>query len=164
MIDIQNINGYGIDDPGFALLREVAQKYCPKELQEARKEVIPDEVLDLSAIELLTPPPTPPLHGRGEPAGLGVAQSFPTGIGGQSAQPFPAGIGDQSAQSFPAGIGGQSAQPFPAPQGEGSGVGSVIPRNDGFGIGIPETQKLHNLHYEEADTLNSATSPCSIRR
>ena len=155
MIDIQNINGYGIEDPGFALLREVAQKYCPEELQEARKEVIPDEVLDLSAIELLTPPPTPPLHGRGEPTGLGVAQSFPAGIGGQSAQQFPAGIGDQSAQPFPAGIGGQSAQPFPAPQGEGSGVGSVIPRNDGFGIGIPETQKLHNLHYEEADTLNS---------
>ena len=114
MIDIQNMNGYGIEDPGFALLREVAQKYCPEELQEARKEVIPDEVLDLSAIELLTPPPTPPLHGRGEPTGLGVAQSFPAGIGGQSAQPFPAGIG------------GQSAQPFPAPQGEGSGVGSVL--------------------------------------
>lgn len=69
MIDIQNINGYGIEDPGFALLREVAQKYCPEELQEARKEVIPDEVLDLSAIELLTPPPTPPLHGRGERRG-----------------------------------------------------------------------------------------------
>jgi len=31
MVDIQNINGYGIEDPGFALLREVAQKYCPEE-------------------------------------------------------------------------------------------------------------------------------------
>ena len=36
MIDIQNINGYGIEDPGFALLREVAQKYCPEELQAVR--------------------------------------------------------------------------------------------------------------------------------
>ena len=50
MIDIQNINGYGIEDPGFALLREVAQKYCPEELQAERKEVIPDEALDLSSL------------------------------------------------------------------------------------------------------------------
>ena len=101
MIDIQNINGYGIEDPGFALLREVAQKYCPEEFQAERQTVLPDDALNLAAIELLTPPPTPPLHGRGEPAGLGIAQPFP------------------------AGIGGQSAQPFPAPQGEGPGVGSV---------------------------------------
>ncbi|MGX8695534.1 MAG: aminotransferase class V-fold PLP-dependent enzyme, partial [Prevotella sp.] len=26
---------------------------------------------------------------------------------------------------------------------------------DGFGIGIPESQKLQNLHYDEVDTLNS---------
>ncbi len=44
------INGYGIQDPGFALLREVAQKYCPEELQQVRKEVIPDEALDLSSL------------------------------------------------------------------------------------------------------------------
>jgi len=34
-------------------------------------------------------------------------------------------------------------------------VGSVIPHDNGFGIGIPETQKLRDLHYEEVDTLNS---------
>ncbi len=50
MINIQNIDGYGIQDPGFALLREVAQKYCPEELQSERKAVIPDEALNLSAI------------------------------------------------------------------------------------------------------------------
>ena len=81
MIDLQNINNYDIEDPGFALLREVAQKYCPEEFQEQRKEFfpLPDEELNLSAIETSEP----------------------------------------------------------------------------FGIGIPETQKLENLHYEEADTLNS---------
>ena len=39
MIDIQSINGYGIQDPGFELLRQVAQQYCPEELQAERKEV-----------------------------------------------------------------------------------------------------------------------------
>ncbi len=52
MIDIQKIDGYGIEDPGFALLREVAQKYCPEELQEMRREVLPDEVLNLAALSL----------------------------------------------------------------------------------------------------------------
>ena len=52
MIDIQNINGYGLQDPGFELLRQVAQKYCPEELQAERREVLPDEALDLSAIDL----------------------------------------------------------------------------------------------------------------
>ena len=50
MIDIQNIDGYGIEEPGFELLRQVAQKYCPEELQSERKAVIPDEALNLSAI------------------------------------------------------------------------------------------------------------------
>ena len=124
-------NDFGLEEPGFALLREVAQRYCLEELQQERKAVLPDEVLNLAAIELLTPPLAPPLQGRGAPAGSGVAQPLPSSLGSQS------------------------AQPLPAPQGEGLGVGSVIPRNDGFGIGIPETQKLRDLHYEEADTLNS---------
>ena len=51
MIDIQNINGYGIQDPGFELLRQVAQKYCPEELQAERQEVIPDEALNLTELE-----------------------------------------------------------------------------------------------------------------
>ncbi|MBO7109353.1 MAG: hypothetical protein J6V97_04595, partial [Prevotella sp.] len=51
MVDIQNINGYDIEDPGFALLREVAQKYCPEEVREARQSVLPDEALNLTALE-----------------------------------------------------------------------------------------------------------------
>lgn len=45
-------NDYGLEDPGFALLREVAQKYCPEELQAERQAIVPDEALDLSAIDL----------------------------------------------------------------------------------------------------------------
>ena len=43
-IDISLINGYGIEDPGFALLREVAHKYCPEEAVEARQSVFPDDI------------------------------------------------------------------------------------------------------------------------
>ena len=50
MIDIQNINGYGIQDPGFELLRQAAQKYCPEELQEVRQSVLPDEALNLEEL------------------------------------------------------------------------------------------------------------------
>ena len=53
MIDIQNIDGYGIEDPGFALLREVAHRYCPEELQQERKTVIPDEALNVEALASL---------------------------------------------------------------------------------------------------------------
>ena len=109
MINIQNISGYGLEDPGFALLREVAQKYCPEELQAERKAVFPDEHLNLSEL------------------GTGFKQLL-AGGSGYGNLPY---LGDTDAQT------------------------SSLPKNDGFGIGIPETQKLRDLHYEEADTLNS---------
>ena len=109
MIDIQNINGYGIEDPGFALLREVAQKYCPEELQASRQEVIPDEALNLTELETAYNALLADGSGYGE-------------------LPY---IGDTDAHT------------------------SSLPKDDGFGIGIPETQKLRDLHYEEADTLKS---------
>ena len=109
MIDIQNISGYGLEDPGFALLREVAQKYCPEELQAKRKAVIPDEQLNLADLE------------------TGFKQLL-AGGNGYGNLPY---LGDTDAQT------------------------SSLPKDDGFGIGIPETQKLRDLHYEEADTLNS---------
>jgi cysteine desulfurase/selenocysteine lyase len=97
MINLQNIEGYGIADPGFELLREVAQKYCPEELQAERKEVIPDEVLNLAALSL----------------------------------------------------------PFELRPSQSTGNSSTLPKDDGFGIGIPETQKLRDLHYEETDMLDA---------
>lgn len=109
MIDIQNINGYGIQDPGFELLRQAAQKYCPEELQEVRQSVLPDEVLNLE--ELAT-----------------GFKALLAGGSGYGELPY---IGDEDAST------------------------SSLPKDEGFGIGIPETQKLRDLHYEEADTLNS---------
>ena len=96
MIDMQKINGYGLDDGFLTLLKDIAQKYCPEELQAERKEVLPDEVLNLEAL------------------------AFPH----------------------------DAVQPLPAEK-------SALPKDGGFGIGIPETQKLRELHYEEVDTLNS---------
>ena len=49
-------NDFGLEAPGFAMLREVAHKYCPEELQQQRQAAVPDEVLNLAAIELLPPP------------------------------------------------------------------------------------------------------------
>ena len=69
MINIQNIDGYGLEDPGFALLREVAQKYCPEELQAERQAVVPDEALNLEAIETAFKQLYPPPSSQGE--GLG---------------------------------------------------------------------------------------------
>ena len=68
MIDLKNIEGYGLDDPGFALLREVASKYCPEELQAERQSVVPDEQLNLEALSALAAP----LAGSSAGSGLGV--------------------------------------------------------------------------------------------
>ncbi len=109
MINIQNINGYGIQDPGFELLRQVAQQYCPEEFQAERKEIIPDETLNLTELET-------------------AFNALLAGGSGYGELPY---IGDVDAHT------------------------SSLPKDDGFGIGIPETQKLRDLHYEEAETLNS---------
>jgi len=135
-IDISNINGFPAQDGGaLALLRDIAQKYCPEEVREARQSVLPDSVLNLTELE------------------AGFKQLL-SGGSGYADLPY---FGDAGfAQPFPSpSWGGASHTVFPAPQGEGSGVGSVIPHDNGFGIGIPETQKLRDLHYEEVDTLNS---------
>ena len=52
MIGLQNINGYGIEDGTLSLLKEIAQKYCPEEVQELRKDIIPDEILHLDHIKV----------------------------------------------------------------------------------------------------------------
>ena len=124
MIDIQNVNGYGIDDPGFELLRQVAQKYCPEELQAERKAVLPDDALHLEGIETSFK--------------ALLAGSLPFGD-----LPY---VGD--GVQYGAILSHQAGQPAerPAP---------TVPSNDGFGIGIPETEKLRSLHYEEVDTLNT---------
>ena len=55
-------------------------------------------------------------------------------------------------------FGEDLSRPAVAPQQGGESASPVSRLNieDGFGIGIPENQKLRNINYEEADTLNSA--------
>ena len=130
-----------IPDPGFGYaqapstdggaleqLRALAKKYCPEGYQAERQALLPDEELHLEELEA----------------------GFKTLLSGGSPFPDLPYIGD--------GISGaelpkyDAAAPHPeseAPHTPSNNVG------DGFGIGIPETQKLQNLHYEEADTLNS---------
>lgn len=110
MLDIQNINGYGLTDNTFEMLKQVAQKYCPEELQAVRKEVIPDEVLNLQALNLDA-----------------LLQAAPS----QGGLPW---LGDDEGQ--------QNGR-------------STLVHEDGFGIGIPESEKVKNLHYDEVDTLSS---------
>ena len=54
-----------------------------------------------------------------------------------------------------AGGSGYADLPYFGDADDTRGSVKVVPQDNGFGIGIPETQKLHNLHYEEVDTLNS---------
>lgn len=84
-------------------LRRVAQDFCPDEVRAERQAILPDEQLNLNALELP--------FGMERPAEGGATASHPTH--------------------------------------------EALPDGNGFGIGIPETQKLRQLHYEEADTLDS---------
>lgn len=121
MINLSELNNFPGQDSSLALLKEIAQKYCPEEWQDARRQVLPDDKL-LSAGQWL-----------GEPLNLDALKAGFEQLlaGGSGFEELPY-IGDTEA-----------ATP------------RTLPQEDGFGIGIPETQKLRDLHYEEADTLNS---------
>ena len=110
MTGIDNITNLstGSEEETFALLREVARKYCPEEIVEARREVIPDEALNLE----------------------GIARSLDQIVG----------VGQRG--------GVQS--------GAERSLGSIgLDNNYGFGIGIPESEKLRAMNYEDTDTLNA---------
>ena len=51
MIDLQNLNGYGLEAPSLSQLREIAKKYCPEEVKEFRQSILPDESLHLEELE-----------------------------------------------------------------------------------------------------------------
>lgn len=101
------------DDVTLERLRELAQDYCPEDLQAARQEEFPDETLNLEQLET----------------------EFRNILEG--GLPF---------------VGGQSLLKDPTPPSKPS---THIVEENGFGIGIPETEKLRELHYEEVDTINS---------
>ena len=52
MINISELNSFPAQDGGsLAMLKEIAQRYCPEELQAERKAILPDEQLNLSELE-----------------------------------------------------------------------------------------------------------------
>ena len=137
-----NIQESFIPDPGFGFtysaqgqqtdsalqrLKELAQQYCPEELQAERQAILPDEVIGFDE----------ELHLEELEAGF---KALLTGANPFSDLPY---IGDTDRQN--AGTNPE-AHPIKAPSG------SI---EDGFGVGIPETQKLQALHYEEVDTLDA---------
>ena len=52
MLNFSEINNFPTYDGGaFDILKEVAGKYCPEEVKEIRRGVIPDESLNLENLE-----------------------------------------------------------------------------------------------------------------
>ena len=52
MLNITEINNFPTQDSGLlAQLRDIAQKYCPEEVQEVRQSILPDESLHLEELE-----------------------------------------------------------------------------------------------------------------
>lgn len=70
-LNIQNISGYGLDEQTLEIFRQVAAKYCPEEATSLRQEVLPEETLNLSAIEAELRSQAP----SGEPCELTPASS-----------------------------------------------------------------------------------------
>ncbi len=68
MLSISEINNFPQHEQVFAALREIAQKYCPEELQQERRDVfpLPDEQLDLSVLHVANT----------EPFGIGIPESL----------------------------------------------------------------------------------------
>ena len=120
MINLSELNSFPGQYSSLALLKEIAQKYCPEEWQDARRQVLPDDKL-LAAGQWL-----------GEPLNLDALKA--------------------GFEQLLAGGSGFEQLPY---VDDAEVTPRTLPQEDGFGIGIPETQKLRDLHYEEADTLNS---------
>ena len=121
------------EDNTLEQMKKIAQQYCPQELQAERVAVFPDEKLRLGE------------HSSGMDLHLEELKAgFKALLDGAlpfSDLPY---IGDAESRSQTA-SNPESAE-VKAPSGN---------IEDGFGIGIPETEKLRSMHYEEVDTLNS---------
>ena len=106
-------------------LRQIASKFCPEEISQEVRQVIPDSVdtLDLSDIE------------AGFRQLLAGGSGFPNS--GFPQFSFPDVDGSNFADDNPGTIG----QPI---------------KNDGFGIGIPETESVSRINYEDTDTISTS--------
>ena len=114
-------------------LRQIASKFCPEEISQEVRQVIPDSVdtLDLSDIE------------AGFRQLLAGGSGFPNS--GFPQFSFPDVDGSNFADDNPGTIG----QPI---------------KNDGFGIGIPETESVSRINYEDTDTIARQGGHCSACR
>ena len=106
-------------------LRQIASKFCPEEISQEVRQVIPDSVdtLDLSDIE------------AGFRQLLAGGSGFPNS--GFPQFSFPDVDGSNFADDNPGTIG----QPI---------------KNDGFGIGIPETESVSRINYEDTDSISTS--------
>ena len=110
MFQLDTLNSLlGSDDGTLQRMRQIAQEFCPEDLQDARQDIIPDEELHIERLQ------------------------------------------EEFRQLLEGGL------PFSgktnAPEYNSSKNDNIV-KEDGFGIGIPETEKLRHLKYEETDTLN----------
>ncbi|MBQ8020112.1 MAG: hypothetical protein IJ263_06910, partial [Paludibacteraceae bacterium] len=110
MFQLDTLNSLlGSDDGTLQRMRQIAQEFCPEDLQDARQDIIPDEELHIERLQ------------------EEFRQLLEGGL------PF---SGKTNASEYK------------------SSEHDNIVKEDGFGIGIPETEKLRHLKYEETDTLN----------
>ena len=110
MFQLDTLNSLlGSDDGTLQRMRQIAQEFCPEDLQDARQDIIPGEELHIERLQ------------------------------------------EEFRQLLEGGL------PFSgktnAPEYKSSEHDNIV-KEDGFGIGIPETEKLRHLKYEETDTLN----------
>lgn len=124
-------------------LRQIASRFCPEEIRQEVQPFVPAGTDELNLTELE----------EGFRRLLAGGDGFPAlQAGGLSAAP------QTNAAVKPT----EGMQEYGSPASGGNlgwnngGLDTQQPlRANGFGIGIPETESLRNLHYEEADTLNS---------
>jgi cysteine desulfurase/selenocysteine lyase len=115
----------GLGDIGR--LRQIASRFCPEEIRQEVRPLVPDGVDELNLTDLKE----------------GFMRLLQGGDG------FP-------AVTYPTAPAAQPASWSKAPDitPELTPERKVVSEN-GFGIGIPETESLHHLNYEETDTLNT---------
>lgn len=127
----------GTEAADLGRLRQLAQRLCPEEARQETSTIMPDEEPDLTEIE----------------------RSFMSLLNGGDG--FPA-LSAGGLQAPPADLkGSYGSVPPVSTTGYGNGLTAAtrepdtIPATDGFGIGIPETESLRRLRYEETDTLDT---------
>lgn len=136
MTELDNIF-IGTEAADLGRLRQMAQRLCPEEARQEASTIMPDEEPDLTEIE----------------------RSFMSLLNGGDGFPALSAGGLQAPAADLKGSYG--SVPTVSTTGYGNGLTAAtgepdtVPATDGFGIGIPETESLRRLRYEETDTLDT---------